>query len=841
MGVDRSGLLVAASALNDHAAGLRRAADRLGAAGSEARQAEIGIAASWVSPESDAFRGRLRVVSDALSAAVPAPGESSAASMRLSGTAEQIAGILGSLDQEFAALESELRALTSQPIGPCDPPPDTSAVEHRMRSNRERRRAVESEWATECARTRAEFDRATEAVDRARARLHSDAPTEVRATGVIDPVSGPIPIHPLPVPSFEEVVGWLIRQADRIAKAYMELWKKLGLWVRTVSPGVNLLLKVLTVVGNVLIAWDGIKELFGGAWKDPDAALIDRLASGLLIVAGGLAIAALIVFTGPVAAALSAAAAIVWAVGKAIKHREVVFAWTQAIWSTAKAVAGVVWELLKDRWLPQYPLVPLAEEAWNWVKDKAGQVWDWTSDVWESRWDLAREAWDRFLRFIDRGAALILSTAKALLTIGLLVNLIRFLPGLVIAGLGFVVSLAILYLVLDKVLKVVNTPTTPQTAADRGELLREDLAVGIDVKDVEAANLAVRLSEMGPEDVRVLVSTLPPGMLDRLIENHPDIIGILDGMPSHARTRANEIQLKRDIVEARRRGNVKLADELTQLWVAAGVASGCGLRGHSASLKSPLGDVEQETCVGGLYTYRSDHPDRYVMVVGNPDTACRTTVFVPGTLSDAEASLDYAWSMSGVNAAISDASGCETATFVYNDYDTPRWYPPGRLPTDATLAEAAAPDFARFLTVVSDANPSGAITLFGHSAGCTVIGKVLDYNGPLPEIEGVILWASAGLGVDQLSDLTHVAGGRPPFIGFEHGSDIIQQVDRRPSFIPSSLGSRYPDGVEWVDDIAWNPAFGPVKAHHVIESVEHVQRSVADFVAGGARVTQDVG
>jgi hypothetical protein len=810
MGVDRSGLLVAASALNDHAAGLRRAAERLGAAGSEARQAEIGIAASWVSPESDAFRGRLRVVSDALSAAVPAPGESSTASMRLSGTAEQIAGILGSLDQEFAALESELHALTSQPIGPCDPPPDTSAVEHRMRSNRERRRAVESEWATECARTRAEFDRATEAVDRARARLHSDAPTEVRTTGVMDPVSGPILIHPLPVPSFEKIVAWLIGRADRIARAYMELWKRLGLRVRTVSVGVRRLLRPFVKIDIVL---DGIREFFGGAWKDPDASLIDRLASGLLIAAGGLMVAALVVVSVKAAAVLGAAAGIVWAIGKVIQNRDTVLAWAEVIWTKAKAVAGVVWELLKDERVWGSPPVPLGGEVWDYAKERAGEVWDWASGAWESRWDLARRAWDQFLRFIDRGAALVLSAAKSMLTIGLVVGLIGSLPGLVIVGLGLVVALTIAYLNADVALKAVSTPTAPQTAADRGRVLREDLAVGVDVKDVEAANLAFRLSEMGPEDVRAVVSNLPPGMLDRLIENHPDIIGILDGMPSEARIRANATQLGRDIDEAKRRGDVELERTLLRLQRAAAAAG------------TP----------GGLYTYRSDHPDRYVMVVGDPDTACRTTVFVPGTMSDAEASREYVDSMSRINRAASAAADCKTATFVYNDYDTPRWFPPGRLPTDATIAEAAAPDLARFLTVVSGANPSGPITLFGHSAGCTVIGKVLDYDGSLPDIEGVILWASAGLGVDRLDDLAHVEGGRPPFIGFEHGSDVIQLVD----LLPSSLGTRYPDGLTFVEGVDWAPR-GPIDAHSVRKNHGEIARVVADFVAGGVRIPADV-
>jgi hypothetical protein len=803
MGVDRSGLLVAASALNDHAAGLRRAADRLGAAGSEARQAEIGIAASWVSPESDAFRGRLRVVSDALSAAVPAPGESSAASMRLSGTAEQIAGILGSLDQEFAALESELRALTSQPIGPCDPPPDTSAVEHRMRSNRERRRAVESEWATECARTRAEFDRATEAVDRARARLHSDAPTEVRATGVMDPVSGPMPIHPLPVPSFEEIVLWLLHQADLIAKAYMELWKRLGLWVRTVSPGVNLLIKVLAVVANVLIAWEGIKELFGGAWKDPDAALIDRLASGLLIVAGGLAIAALVLFSLPVSATLSAAAGIVWAIGKAIKHRDVVLAWTRAIWSTAKAVAGVVWELLKDQWQPHDPIVPLAEEAWNWVKDKAGQVWDWTSDVWKSRWDLAREAWDRFLRFIDRGAALILSTAKALLVIALFSLLAPLLAKIVAVGavlLLVAVVLVVGSLVVDIVMKPFVVPTSPQTANDYGADLNS-LLRDLPLHERELAELAVRLSEMSPDQVREYVRDWTQEQWDPLINRYPDIIGLLDGAPALVRARANADRVERDRAAAEKAGDKALARKLEQLQKAAAL----------------VGE-------GGLYTYRSDHPDRYILVVGDPDKACDVTVFVPGTGSNAKQSPKYAEHAANINAhtlvraQTAGVTDCGYATFIYNDYDTPGWLPT-QLPTDALAAEHAAPELAGFLDNVFSANTTGTVTLLAHSYGGTVLGAALNVEVQLPmeRVTAVMFWSTPGIGVDQIDDLYLVDGGVPPVYALTNPKDPIRRT-------PSSLLGPQPDTMVGVivPEQQFEEFFNPLTNHLVEQNLDYV-------------------
>lgn len=802
MSISQPGLLSAAEALKVHATVLRHAADRVDHAASELSRSRTELAVSWISPESLRFQDRVTAVSEPLRTSAPDLGSSSGMAAQLADSAESLSARIGAIDHELADLESRRAAMVNAPRDACDPPPDTSGLDSLISSNRRSRGEAERQWLDACARAATHFSGVAEALDSARMRIDVDGIAD-EPEWCISPREGGVP--PLRVPTFEEVYFFLLNFAEEIAKGYEALFNALKI-TRKRMKHINLSFKVLGAMTSVQILWDGIKEFRGGVWKDSDADIVDRIASWILLGAGAVAVVALVAtlpFVALPAAAIAKAAFVVWTVGKIIQHRESVLAWGKAAWITVRHGLERLRELLGE-----YPFIrpPLGDDLFKLIRDGAEAVWDWGSELWQSRWDLLRSLWDGALRLLDRGLALALSAIKT----ALVIRLLQLNPILVILAAAVVGGIA--YVLREDELVRLHTPTTnPMNPEDHANNIRENLEQIVDPEMRALAELAVRLGGLDERDVRALADTLSTEELERLIEDYPEIVGNLDGMPAWVRITANNRLLQNDIEAAQRAGDTALEERLSNLLNA--------LEDHDDA---------------GLYTYRSDFPDRYVLVIGDPDTACRIGVLVPGTLSDATKSTEYSRDAGKLHDRVADASSCGAATFVYNDYDTPRWSP-GGLPINPAAAEDAAPGLAGFMESRFARNPEAHMTLIGHSYGGTVVGAMLDQPVELPtEQMSVVLLATPGIGVDHLDDLHMVRDGIPPIHVATHPRDPIRIAQSGP--LGSVRLGPGPDslmGVLHIDvpESAWK---GSVLSAHFFSNYEdNIGETLSDIVSRG--------
>lgn len=232
-----------------------------------------------------------------------------------------------------------------------------------------------------------------------------------------------------------------------------------------------------------------------------------------------------------------------------------------------------------------------------------------------------------------------------------------------------------------------------------------------------------------------------------LIEEFPEIIGNLDGVPSEARDEANRITLENTIEDLEGRSDLT-GDEQTQL----------------DELRAVAGQLDEydDTYLLGLV------PDegQAAIAIGNPDTADNVFTLVPGattTLSDLDLSLDER-----VNDILDDTEG-NTAGVVWLGYDPPS-EPMDTFDPDSFDASGAGSDLSDFQRGLEVTSENGAhTTVIGHSAGAVVAGHAAaehDMSADNLAILGAVSPIGAG-SVDDFSgiDQTYVAGAQDRMVG----------------------------------------------------------------------------
>jgi uncharacterized protein YukE len=141
-----------------------------------------------------------------------------------------------------------------------------------------------------------------------------------------------------------------------------------------------------------------------------------------------------------------------------------------------------------------------------------------------------------------------------------------------------------------------------------------------------------------PVEVRDWWNSLTPAERIRVVADHPDQIGGLDGVPVSARSDANVRVMTRDIDRVERRAAVTggTVDQLRTNAERFGLTSAAVTRYDNAlRVRSAL--ASNSTKPGGirafLYVYEPEAFDgegRVAVALGNPDEADNTTVVVPG-------------------------------------------------------------------------------------------------------------------------------------------------------------------------------------------------------------------
>jgi len=295
-----------------------------------------------------------------------------------------------------------------------------------------------------------------------------------------------------------------------------------------------------------------------------------------------------------------------------------------------------------------------------------------------------------------------------------------------------------------------------------------------------------------------------------LLENHPELVGNLDGIPAVDRDAANRSVLasEQDRLESRRdelqgMGDDRSDDQDDELDNINDQLTGI------AAINDRLADTGPGKQQPFLLGFDTEGRGQAIVAMGNPDTADNIVTYVPGTttrLGSIGGDLGRADMM--VDSARAADPSESTSAIVWVGYDAPQDIintDLGHLGDDATsdqYAEAARDDLDRFqdgLRVTNEGDRSHN-TVLGHSYGSTVVGYTARDNGL--DVDGLIFVGSPGVGVDNASQLgidpghvwSSTASNDPIQYGYDFG-DLVQagigldpQVDLVHGANPSTAG-----------------------------------------------------
>ncbi|MBV2156751.1 alpha/beta hydrolase [Kitasatospora sp. SUK 42] len=338
-----------------------------------------------------------------------------------------------------------------------------------------------------------------------------------------------------------------------------------------------------------------------------------------------------------------------------------------------------------------------------------------------------------------------------------------------------------------------------------------------------------------PAGVKAWWNSLTDEQRHRMVLNHPDRIGALDGVPAVGRDQANRINL--------RRGRQDLQHRLDELGPAPrrflGFARGepvpnpeyerwkhrhddleDKLRGVEAveqRLDTPVDATHPPAFLLGFDTDGRGHA---IIAVNNPDTADNVSTYVPGTGArlggihrDINRSDLMVASADAANRRAGDPATTSSITWV--GYDAPQSIIPEA--ADGSYARNAEDGLHRFetgLRATHEGTPSNN-TVLAHSYGTTAVGYTMRDKG-LP-VDNVVLIASPGCGVEHAEELridpSHVYAAQ------SDGDAIGWATAIDPGGVADNIG----------DDLAdmWGGGNGD---HHLIHGR---QTTVPDF---GARI-----
>ncbi|GHF32389.1 hypothetical protein GCM10018790_07450 [Kitasatospora xanthocidica] len=318
-----------------------------------------------------------------------------------------------------------------------------------------------------------------------------------------------------------------------------------------------------------------------------------------------------------------------------------------------------------------------------------------------------------------------------------------------------------------------------QHAADGSGLTAAAVAAD---KAADDATDRVPPAGTGPADVKTWWDGLTSVQQQRLVLNHPDQVGNLDGVPAAARDQANRITLPR--AQADLRTQLAALDQAEPTsWV--GTPGGAGKNPQHVVWEAQRKALEDK--LHGLQTLQDrlalpvtdGNPRPYllrldaaaqggraILALNDPDTADDVATFVPGTesrIGGVGGTMDKAKEM--YRSAVQASPGAKVSTIAYVNYAAPQTASPtlGAPVPDAAYegyAKDAEQDLFSFqsgLRATHQGAPSHN-TVVGHSYGSTVVGYTMRDKG-LP-VDTVVFAGSPGVGVERAADLnTDLATG----------------------------------------------------------------------------------
>ena len=279
-------------------------------------------------------------------------------------------------------------------------------------------------------------------------------------------------------------------------------------------------------------------------------------------------------------------------------------------------------------------------------------------------------------------------------------------------------------------------------------------------------------SEATPHGVNEWWNSLSDEERAALVEDHPDLVGGLDGIPSDTRDDVNRDLLEDELTSTNARIE-EIQERMDEMFADGSHASSDGAI-ELLALQNELSELQERSDnAQSLQAALDDRGDNLYLLgfdtskdgqtavsVGNPDTAAHTAVYVPGTTSDLEGVgglIHDAEVMQGDAARVS--SDGQTAVVMWLEYDAPDNAVPfaqdGPIPPEAWSTDQALDarsDLDSFLDGLSAThNGEPHTTLMGHSYGSATIGATsAEYEIAADQ---VIDFASPGLTVDSAAEL----------------------------------------------------------------------------------------
>jgi hypothetical protein len=282
-----------------------------------------------------------------------------------------------------------------------------------------------------------------------------------------------------------------------------------------------------------------------------------------------------------------------------------------------------------------------------------------------------------------------------------------------------------------------------------------------------------------PEQVRAWWGSLPAPQRERLLREHPEAVGWLDGVPAADRDRANRVLLA-ERIEALTARQAHLADRAERLrfglplWLTPPVLLPLvvPIEIELAQVRARLEGLEAVQSTLAAYGAHAlllgidggDAGSRAVVALGDPDLARHTAVFVPGAGTDPHDLPGGVGRMAQLwREADAMTSDLRDVSVVYwLGYDPPDLL--GTLSSGASRSGAGQLiPFLAGLAATHDATPAH-VTLIGHSYGSTVVAEA-GLAGGL-RVDDIIAAGSPGMHTDHAADLRldprHVWGGLAP-------------------------------------------------------------------------------
>ncbi|WUJ12389.1 alpha/beta hydrolase family protein [Actinoplanes sp. NBC_00393] len=360
-----------------------------------------------------------------------------------------------------------------------------------------------------------------------------------------------------------------------------------------------------------------------------------------------------------------------------------------------------------------------------------------------------------------------------------------------------------------------------------------------------------------PREIREWWETLTPQQQEEALQNFPELIGALDGVPATDRDTANRIVLDRDLAgltdEIQRRDELNRREEFLRAMAAQGRLGEIypDSANPAGSVLAELDRIDREReplekqLAGPLAVrdrladpgkppafllgYSSADDGRAIVAVGNPDEADNVVTYVPGTMADLPSiagDIDRADVMAD-DANRLDPSGRKTAAITWLGYDAPDFF---HNAASAGYAERAAGDLSRFqdgLRVTHDGPPSRN-TMIGHSYGTTTVGIAAHEKGLA--VNGLIFVGSPGVGVDSASDL-YIQGDAGDVWASTAANDVIQLtgVDDNMRFGENPANPGF-GGRQFTSDPG---SFNPVEAHSDYWDPNNPSRRNIAFIVTG--------